>query len=169
MVEIFVRNISRFLFLALIQGLIMNNILLTPLHISPFFYVLFILLLPFETPGWLLLVLSFFIGWSVDLFSNTFGIHAAACVAMAFLRPLILELNSPRDGYESGTFPRVSYYGLAWFFKYALLLIFIHHILYFFIEAFSFKNILITFGRIALSTILTTFLVVPSQYLIYRN
>ncbi len=169
MIRILARNFLRFLFLVLFQVLILNNIVITDLGITPYLYILFIILLPFETPGWITLIIAFFLGLSVDFFSDTYGLHAASCVFMTFTRPLVLELNAPREGYESGTFPRIHFYGFNWFFKYAFLLVFFHHLFFFFVEAFSFQNILITMGKVALSTIFTTFLIVFSQYLIYQK
>src|SRR5581483_10393034 len=91
-------NILRFIFLILFQVLVLNNIQLGG-YINPYGYVLFILLLPVETPKWLLLLLSFSIGISLDMFSNTMGLHAAACVFMAYCRPRVLRIISPREGY----------------------------------------------------------------------
>ena len=61
------KNTLRFVILVFIQVAILNNIQISG-FINPYVYVLFILLLPFETPNWVLLVLSFFLGLSVDIF-----------------------------------------------------------------------------------------------------
>jgi rod shape-determining protein MreD len=138
-------------------------------YLSPFFYVIFIILLPFETPKWLLLGLAFLLGLSVDLFNGTPGMHAAASVFMAFIRPFVLKNFSPRDGYETGTFPRVYFYGIEWFAKYAILLVLSHHLFLFFIETFRFSDILFTVGRTVLNTALTSAIIVLSQFFIYRR
>ena len=169
MIDILPGNIIRFFVLVLLQVLVLNNVQLTALQINPYVYVLFVLLLPFETPGWLLLVSAFLIGISVDIFSDTIGLHATATVFMAFLRPYILQLISTRDGYEIGTAPRLSFYGFFWFVKYATILIFAHHIAYFYAEAFSFSEFFFTFLKAILSTIFTGLLVVLSQYFIYKK
>lgn len=109
-----VKNIIRFIVLLLLQVMVFNNIQLSG-FLNPYLYVLFILLLPFETPPWLLLVLSFFMGLSVDVFSNTLGIHASACVFMGFLRPFILNYISVRDNYESDIEKGLYVYGFSWF------------------------------------------------------
>jgi rod shape-determining protein MreD len=129
---------------------------------------LFILLLPFETPGWFVLVLSFFTGITIDLFSNTPGIHAAATVFMGFLRPYILQTIAPRDGYEPGTFPRTAYMGFAWFFKYAFILVLVHHLLLFIIEVFKFSDFHFVLVRTLLSTIFSTLLILISQLVIRK-
>jgi len=168
MIRIYLRNILRFFTVLLIQVLLLDNIQMGG-YLSPYFYVIFIILLPFETPKWLLLSLAFLLGLSVDLFNGTPGMHAAASVFMAFLRPFILKNFSPRDGYEAGTFPRVYFYGIEWFAKYAIILVLSHHLFLFFVETFRFSDIFFTMGRTILNTILTSVLIVLSQFFIYRR
>jgi hypothetical protein len=135
----------------------------------PYVYILFILLLPFETPRWALLIMAFLLGLSVDIFTNTPGMHAAATVFMAFLRPFILNLDEPRDGYEPGTFPRLYYYGFPWFLKYTLILTLVHHFTLFYIEVFRFSDFFPTLLRVLLSSLLSITLIMLSQYFIYRK
>jgi hypothetical protein len=162
------RNIARFVILIAAQLLIFNSIQFSG-YINPYIYVLFILLLPFETPKWLLLITAFLLGFIMDIFSDTPGMHTAATVFMAFLRPFVLNLISPREGYESGTFPRVFYYGVNWFTRYALILIFAHHFILFYIEIFRFGNFFSTFFRVILSTVMSLIFIVLSQFFIYRR
>ena len=168
MIKVLPRNLLRFVVLVLFQVLILNNIQLGG-FVNPYVYVLFILLLPFETPPWLLLFSGFTLGLSVDLFVHTPGVHTIATVFMAFLRPQVLKIFAPRDGYEPGTFPRLSYYGFEWFFKYTLILVFVHHLVLFYVEVFRFSDFFSTFLRVILSTIFSTFLVVISQFFIFRK
>ncbi len=168
MIKELLKYISRFIILVLIQVLIFNNIQLSG-YINPYIYVLFILLLPFDTPGWLLLVLGFLTGISIDLFSDTMGMHTIATTLMAFLRPFVLNIISPRDGYETGSNPRVLYYGLSWFFKYAAILIAIHHFVLFYIEIFHFGGFFSTLLRVILSSAVTLFIIILSQFFVYRQ
>jgi rod shape-determining protein MreD len=168
MIRIYIRNIVRFFTVILLQVLLLDNVQMGG-YLNPYFYVIFIILLPFEVPNWLLLSLAFLLGLSIDFFNGTPGMHAAASVFMAFVRPFILKNFSPRDGYESGTFPGIHYYGIEWFTKYAVILILAHHFFLFFIEAFRFSDILFTLTRIILSTILTSVIIVLSQFFIYRK
>lgn len=168
MIKIFPRNVLRFIVLVLLQVLVFNNIQING-YINPYIYVLFILLLPFETPGWLILLVSFALGFSIDLFAGTIGIHTSATLFMGFVRPLILTLLSPRDGYDPGTFPRVHYYGPLWFLKYAAILVFTHHLFLFYIEVFRFADFFHTLFRVVLSTLFTLLIVFLSQYVIYRK
>ncbi len=167
MVNLIIRNIIRFIFLVLFQVAILNNIQLGG-YINPYLYVLFILMLPFETPKWLLLISAFILGISVDMFSDTTGIHAAACVFMAFCRPGVLDLVSSRLDYELGIQPIIRDLGFKWFFSYSLILVVAHHILLFFLEVFSFSEFFHTLFRAVLSIIFTMMLLVLSQYIMYR-
>ena len=169
MINILTRNILRFAILVIAQALFFNNIQFSSLGVNPFIYILFIILLPFETPKSLLLIIAFLLGLSVDLFSDTFGMHAAATVFMAYMRPMILSSIAPRDGYETGAFPRVFYFGFNWFFKYSLFLVLSHHFFYYFLEAFTFSDFFSSLFKIFISTILSVFLVILSQYLVYKK
>ncbi len=162
--NVFINNIIRFIILILFQVFILNNIEING-YINPYFYVYFILLLPFETPKWLLLTSAFLLGLSIGIFSNSIGINSAACVLIAFLRPgLITVLTSKRE-FETGIKPGIRDLGFAWFFYYSLVLVFIHHCALFFLEAFSFHNFWFTFYQILASSGLSILLIIFSQYL----
>ena len=162
------RNIFRMFILILFQVLVLNNIQVSG-FINPYMYVLFILLLPFETPRWLLLISGFAIGISIDLFANTPGMHTSATVFMAFLRPYVLKLLVPHDEYESGTYPRLYYFGFTWFLKYSLVLVFLHHTFLFYVEVFRITFFFHTMLRVMLSTLFSVFLIILSQFFIYRK
>ena len=162
------RNIFRMFILVLFQVLVLNNIQVSG-FINPYMYVLFILLLPFETPRWLLLISGFAIGISIDLFANTLGMHTSATVFMAFLRPYVLKVLVPHDEYESGTYPRLYYFGFTWFLKYSLVLVFLHHTFLFYVEVFRITFFFHTMLRVMLSTLFSVFLIILSQFFIYRK
>lgn len=151
-----------FIGLVLFQALILNNIELSG-YINPYLYVLLILILPFETPSWLVLIIGFVLGISVDIFSSTLGMHASATIFLAFMRQLLLQIIRPREGYEYGQNPSINHMGLTWFASYATILVFFHHIALFYIEAFKLSQFFITFGRALLSTLITLVLILISQ------
>jgi hypothetical protein len=163
-----IKHTLRFIILILLQVLIVQNIRLgTYIILLP--YVLFILMLPFETPSLLLLGLSFLTGMVVDSFYDTQGLHTAACTLMGFSRHYMLKLISPRDGYEQGLKATVEDMGLRWFISYAATLIFIHHFYFFFLEIFRFGEIFRTLFRILLSSIGTFAFVYLIQFLFYTK
>jgi rod shape-determining protein MreD len=141
-----------FVFLILLQVLVFNNIQFSG-YINPYIYLLFILLLPFEIPGWLLLTICFFAGYTVDLFSLSPGMHTFATVFAGFARPYVLRLVSPRDGYEPGSGPSITIYGFRWFFTYSMLMVLIHHTALFYIEVFRFQDFFRTLFRVLMSSV----------------
>jgi rod shape-determining protein MreD len=164
----YIKNIIRFIVLILLQVLVLNQINFYG-YVDPYFYVLFILTLPFETPGWLLLISSFLLGLGVDVFSGTAGIHAAASTFMAFVRPGIIRFLTSETELESGMEPGTRDMGFQWFLLYSIIMIFLHHLALFFLEVFSLVGIINTFLRILINSILTLILVIISQYLFYRK
>jgi len=163
-----IKNIIRFVVVVLFQVLMLNNLNFGG-YAYPAFYIYFILLLPFETAGWVLLLSSFFLGLSVDFFTNSLGMNAAASVFMAFCRPGILSLLRSKREYELGFAPGIKDLGFGWFVSYALILILIHHTILFSLEVFSFSGILQTILRIVLSSVITLILAILAQVLFYRT
>ncbi len=160
-------NIIRFIVVVVIQITILENINFRG-YINPYFYVYFILLLPFETPGWLLLISSFMLGFSIDMFTGALGIHTASSVLMAFARPLVIKAIPSRKDFEPGMIPSISHLGFLWFFSYSLILILIHHTALFYIEVFRFADLFNTFLRVLISTLFTLLLVIIAQYLFFN-
>lgn len=165
----------RFLAVILFQVLILNNIQFSG-YLNPFFYVWVILVMPLEFPGWLLLLLSFFLGLGMDLFpqgieggSPTIGIHAAATVFMTFLRPLVLKWMSPRDGYAPGSLPVPRDYGWIWFIGYSTLMVTIHHLFLFIIEDFSLAHLFRILLRVILSVLFTQFIILLWEAVRYQG
>jgi len=157
-----------FIVLVLLQVLLLNHIQISGL-INPYMYILFILLLPFDTPKFLLLVSGFLLGLTIDTFTNTPGMHASATTFLAFIRPGVINLISSRDVFELNVPPRIGTLGFNWFFKYCLSLVLIHHFILFYVEAFTLHGFFITFSRSILSAIFTVVLIIISQYLIYKE
>ena len=136
-------------------------------YTNPYLYVYFILLLPFATPRWLLLILAFIMGLSIDLFSNTPGLNAAATVLMAFFRPFVIRAisNIPED--ELGVQPSLRIQGFKWFFSYTVILVLIHHLTLFYLEIFRFEELFQTLFRVILSSIFTLGLIFLSELIFY--
>ena len=168
MTQLYLKNIGRFIFLIFFQVLILNHINLGG-FINPYLYVYFILLLPFITPKWLLLVSAFLIGISIDFFSNTMGINAAASVMMAFARPFVISFISTGTEYEVGERPSFKNQDMKWFVYYCVILILIHHFVLFYLEIFRFREFFTTFIRVVFSSAFTFLLVMLSEYLFYRR
>jgi len=159
--------ILRFFVLVAIQVLILNNIQLGGI-INPYLYVLFLITLPVQTPRVLLLFIGFFLGISIDLFQNSIGIHASACVLIAFIRPFWLKLVAPRGGFEPDESPEIKKFGFRWFLVYASMLVFIHHLVIFNLEIFRLSDFFTTQLRVIYSSLFTLTLIIISQYLLHK-
>lgn len=144
-----ISNTIRFVLLIALQVLLLNQLPLNRAYIM--IYPLAILLLPVFTPRLLVLFLSFFTGLIIDAFSNGGGLHTASLTAIGFIRSFVLDTFQPRSGWDKLDVPDVSQQGVTWFFYYSLILFSIHHILYFFLEVFSFANFFATLLRILIS------------------
>jgi rod shape-determining protein MreD len=168
MIRVLAKYLLLFAVLILAQVLIFNNIEFSG-FINPYIYVLFVLLLPFSTPKLVLLLSSFTLGLLIDLFMGTPGVHSSATLLMAFGRPSVMAMFSPREGYQTGTYPRLAQFGLEWFVKYTVALVLLHHFALFYLEVFTFHHFFSTFLRALLSSMLTSLLIIFSQFFIFRR
>ncbi|MBC5774234.1 hypothetical protein H8S95_09180 [Pontibacter sp. KCTC 32443] len=159
-----IRHIVQFILFVALQILLFDNLVLFSTGFC-FIYIAFLLFLPININRLVLLLLGFIVGFTVDIFYDTMGIHAAASVLLAFLRPHILNLLTPRDGYESSDSANLHIMGWNWFLTYASILIVIHHAAVFFLEIISFEWY--TLVKILLSTLFTGVVVVILQLLFF--
>lgn len=130
-------NIVRFVVLILIQVLICNNILLFGFT-NPYPYIIFILLYSMNTDRWLFLLASFSLGLTLDMFQNSGGAHAAACLIIAFIRPFVLQscfgLNYVHQNLKLNN---VEFKGLL---LYVTIMSFTHHLVVFSLEVFELEH-----------------------------
>jgi len=157
------QNILRFIILVLVQVLVLNNIQFLG-FINPYIYILFILSLPVRMPRWAALLLAFVLGLTIDIFSNTPGMHAFATVMVAFFRNSIINLFITID---EGNNPTPSYYtfSVGTYVKYVVFIVLIHHVTLFFLEAFSFSHFWLLLAKIILSSAVTILLILGVQSL----
>ena len=159
--------IVRFILLVTLQVVVLDNVQLS-YFINPYLYVLFILLLPINMPRGLVLIIALILGFVVGAPTNTSGIHGAACVFIGYMRPFVLKLIAPREGYESDAKPTMREMGLNWFFSYAAIMVFLHHTFLFFLEVFRFSEFFTTIMRIVVSSLFTLAFIKISVYLFYK-
>lgn len=142
-----------FLGLALIQVLILNHIHIAG-YATPFLYIYLILTFDSNVSRNTLMLWGFCLGLTVDVFSDTPGMNAAACVLLAFLRPILLRLFTPRNTLENDA-PSLRLMGVAPFLKYIIAGTLLHHLLLFSLEYFSTAHPLMLLVRMISSTALT--------------
>ena len=158
MITLILGNAIRFIAFILIQVLVISNLELS-FYVNPYLYTFVLMMIPFTTPHWLLILMGFLTGLTVDAFGNSMGFHAAACTFMCFMRPTVLRLLTPKGSYESMDQPRVQVLGYGWFIMYIAILTLLHHVVYFYIETFSFDNFFLTLGKVLLSSAVSTLLI----------
>lgn len=148
----------------LAQVLIFNKLVLFG-NAFCFIYLGFLLTFPFELAVIPAMLIGLSTGLTVDIFTNTPGMHAAASVLVMYVRPRLLDLLTPQGGYPAGVIPKPSVMGFQWFASYALILIFLHQFVLFFIEYGGFEMFFRTFLKVISSSLFTFIMVLLVQYM----
>jgi rod shape-determining protein MreD len=156
-----------FIVLVLIQVLILNQMQISG-YLNPYMYILFVMLLPLSAPRYIVLLSGFLIGLTIDIFSNSLGLHAAATVFIAYIRPFVVRSISDREE-EINDYPGLKQNKFSWFLYYSSVMVFFHHFILFYLEIFSFTQFFNTLLRVVLSSLVSIFVVVLSQFLIFRE
>ncbi len=151
------QNIIRFISLVLIQVLILNNINFLG-YVNPYIYILFVLLYPIQNNRLLFIFLSFLLGLCVDIFLDSGGVHAAACVTIAYLRPVFLKFAFGMT-YEHQTV-KIGHSEIGQRITYISTLTLLHHLLLFTLEVFNSGKILLILKKTLFSSIFTVILCV---------
>lgn len=161
-------QIGSFIAYILIQVIFLRNVVLFDRAFC-FIYIGFLLYLPVETNRPLLMGLGFLTGFIVDIFYDSLGIHAAACVLIMFVRNPWLNLLTPQGGFDPGVIPSMRLNGLRWFIMYSAPLIVLHHFALFFIEAAGFTMFGFTLTKVLLSSLFTLVAIIIAQVLFYTT
>ena len=157
----YLHKIGWFVGLVLLQVLILNNVHIAG-YATPFLYIYMILKFESDVPRNALMLWAFFLGLAVDILSDTPGMNAAATVLLAFLRPSLLRLFTPRDN-QDNLVPSFKSMGITPFLKYTTASVFIHSLALLSIEFFSFSGIWLLLLRVALCTVLTVTCIVAVE------
>ena len=165
--EIMFNRIAWFVGLALVQVLFLNNICLFG-WATPFVYVYLILTLDKDIDRNALMAIAFLLGFTVDIFSNTPGVNAGASVLVAFLRPGLLQLFSPRGEYENFE-PGIYTLGFGAFVRYAVVMVLFHHMMLFALETFSLEHLGFLLLRVLWSTLLTMMMVIAIEFVRHKR
>jgi len=158
-----IQIVSFFIYL-MYQVLILKNIILFNTAFC-FLYVAYLLFLPVDSNNLVLMLIGFAMGFSIDIFYDSLGLHAFACVLVMYLRNYYLSAITPQGGYDSSATPSIAVNGIQWFLVYTFPMVFIHHAALFFVEAGGFEMFWFTLWKIVTSTLFTTAVTVIVQYL----
>lgn len=155
-------NIVRFIVLIAAQILLFNKFNFNG-YINPYPYILFIILYPVNGNKNVLLISAFLLGLLVDMFQDTAGIHATACLVLAFLRDFIFKFSFGLS-YEYQTV-KLNDSLTPERFSFILIAVFIHHFILFLLDIFSVEYIWGTILRTLFSMIFTIILCIVIIYL----
>jgi cell shape-determining protein MreD len=169
MLQQVIANTVRILFLVLLQALVVGRIQAFDGLILPYVYIFGLLMLPFQTPSWLVLFICFVTGWIMDYFTGPVGLHISACVFLGLVVPLVRKFLAPREGYDSTQRPTVQRMGISWYATFASICTFLHHGFLFFLEVLRFSDFFYQIAHIFLSSIATMILMIIGQYIIYNT
>jgi rod shape-determining protein MreD len=156
-------NIFRFIILLSLQIIIFNNMNFLG-YISPFPYILFIILYPVNGNKSGLVIASFFLGLILDIFSNSGGIHTTASIILAYYRPHLFKFAFGLS-YEYQTVKLIDVLSPERF-SFILFSVLLHHLVLFLLEAFQVSFLLDVLIRTVLSSIFTIILCIIIIYLI---
>lgn len=164
------RNIIRFFIFILVQVYVLNKVPHLHQFIVPYIYFLFLLWLPFSISRLGLLVIGFMTGLTLDFFTMTPGLHAAACVLVAYCRPFVINILTPKDPTEFN-YREPSPRAMGWtpYMVYALVLTIFHHGYLVLLEWLSFGSFLHFLIKVVATTAISMLLIITTELLFPRR
>ena len=166
----FLKNIIRFALFILIQVYVLNKIPHLHRFITPYLYYLFILWLPFSISRMGLMITGFVTGLALDYFMMTPGLHAAACVLIAYLRPFVINVLTPKDTSEFN-YREPSPKAMGWtpYLVYIFILTLFHHGYMVLLEWLSFGSFLSFLVKVIATTGISMLLIITTELLFPRR
>ncbi|MEL6811386.1 MAG: rod shape-determining protein MreD [Bacteroidota bacterium] len=159
-------NIVRFVSLVLAQVLVLNHINFMG-YINPYLYPLFILVFPLTGNKSLLIFISFILGLTIDMFGDSGGIHAAASVFIAWIRPVALKYSFGVS-YQLNTL-KISTAPMSKQVVYIVGMVLVHHLVLFSMEIFNASHILLILKSALASGIFSVILMICTILLFSRR
>lgn len=149
-------NTILFVLLVLFQATLFNHIDFMG-YINPYIYILFLVYYPYDRENTIpFIFLSFLLGLSIDIFSDSGGVHAAATLTTAYLRPVMMRWAfGVSYDYHTIKIGKTTYGQRI---NYLMLLILTHHLVLFSLEIFSFAHLVIIVKKTIFSAIFTLIL-----------
>ena len=159
----FLQEIGRLLLIFVLQVLLFDH-----LHIGSWgivmMYILFLINLPIRIPRWAEMLIGLLVGIMMDVWHSSLGIHIAACVALSFLRPLLLnnaiqDIERIKDNISVQTIGRIEYT------KCAVVLTVLHHFIVFSLETWNIQFWWIVILQTLISSAMTLCVILGYEYL----
>ena len=156
-----------FIAICAIQVFVLNHCLLFGCAL-PMFYLWFVLTMRKGMPRWLILMLSFAMGLTLDMFSITPGVTAAAMTAAAMAQPYLLEVFISRESDEA-FIPSSETLGTRSFVNYTIVLVTAYCLVFYTLEMLTLANGWKWLSCVAGSTVFTVVLLLAIDRLTHRK
>lgn len=158
----FLINIVRFVLLFVAQILVFNNLDFNG-YLNPYPYILFIVLYPVNGNRYALLMASFALGFLMDIFCTSGGIHTMAAITLAYLRPAFFRFAFGVS-YEYQTI-KINSDLTPERFSFMFVSVITHHFILFFLETFKPTYIFEIILKTVLSSLFTLLFCILIIYL----
>lgn len=149
----FISRLFTLIGLVLLQVLFLNRINLFG-YVTPLFYLWMIARFDSSMSRTSILLWAFFLGLSIDIFSGTPGLNAAAATLVAMFQPGIVKLFVPLDRHDV-LLPCSASMGGRQFAGYLLLITALHHTVYFILLSIPLGDWTVLVLKVVFSTLLT--------------
>ena len=164
------KNIWTIPLLVVFQIFILNNINFLG-YANPYLYLIPIITLPYDTPKWILMIVSIYTGILLDLDPINFrlGMHSSILIFIAFIKPTLQKLILNKKTIEERYPLNLKKIGYKNFSLLAISIILIHNSLIFMMEYFVFFNFYILFLKVIISSLITYIVILITQLITLKN
>jgi len=117
-----------------------------------------------------LMFTAFIFGLTLDYFLKTPGLHAAACVLVAYVRPFLINMLIRQEGDQQNyASPSIVSMGWAPYFMMVFILTLLHHGYLVFLEWMQFGSFLYFLGKVLATTGVSMLLILITELLFFRK
>lgn len=157
----FLKRLGLFFVFVLAQTMVLGRIHLFG-YATPLLYVYFVAMFNRNYPKWAVLLWSFAMGLTIDVFSNTPGVAAASLTLIGAIQPYFLEPFIPRDSVDDLR-PSIRTIGMVKYVYYIAVLVVLYCIVFFSLEAFNFFNWMDILKSVGGSAVITLVLILTFE------
>ncbi len=138
---------------AVLSQVFIFDSLSTSVFIAPLVYIVFIVMLPVETPQIVMLTAGVALGAVMDTAMGTSGLNSIATIFIAFFRAPILKLIIGTKRASQRGVPSEILFGNSDYVRYLVTIVALHHIIFFLFESLSLSNVIYLALRFSASTV----------------
>jgi hypothetical protein len=126
--------------------------------------------MPFGSSRLTLTIIGFLLGYCLDIFTNTPGLHAAAGTLIGYIRPSVLNLLLAQETSEEITKePSVGTMGWGPYFIFVVIITFVHHFYLVLLEWLQFGSFSYFIGKVIATTFISTLLIFVVELVMNRR